>query len=293
MVKSMTAYGRGEHQLQKVHFVAEIRSVNSRYRDVHLRIGKDLQGIEKELKDLIAAKVRRGRIDVSIQAERSSTEQPYDLELNAPLLEAYLQIFEQISEKYDIDPLPLMNSLNQMQDIIVVKRREADLEKLKPGYQGALREALESLEAMRIREGNVLEVDFRKRLDRLDRYAETIKERAPELIKEYRQRLQRNIAKLSEEIDIDENRLLQEVALFADRADITEELVRLKSHLAQFDTYLDKDQGLGRRLDFLLQEINREVNTLSVKASDTAISKVVVEMKAEIEKLREQVQNVE
>jgi uncharacterized protein (TIGR00255 family) len=289
----MTAYGRGEHQLEKVHFVAEIRSVNSRYRDVHLRIGKDLQGIEKEFKDLIASKVRRGRIEVSIQAERSSTEPAYDLELNAPLLEAYLRIFEQISEQYGIDPESLMNSLNQMQDIIVVKSRETDLEMLKPGYLGALRGALESLEVMRVREGRALELDFRKRLGRLERYADKIKERAPELVKEYRERLRRNIARMSDEIQVDENRLLQEVALFADRSDITEELVRIKSHLVQFSIYLDKNQGLGRRLDFLLQEINREVNTLSVKASDSAISKTVVEMKAEIEKLREQVQNVE
>jgi uncharacterized protein (TIGR00255 family) len=180
-----------------------------------------------------------------------------------------------------------------MRDVILVKSGEDDVEKVRPGFQEVLRQSLESLDEMRIKEGEAIEADFMKRLELLEQYLNEVDKRAPNVVEEYRKRLEDHVQRVLQDVAVAENRLAQEVSIFAERSDITEEIVRIRSHLKQFREYLAVDDALGRRLDFLIQEINREVNTLSAKASDSVISKVVVEMKAELEKLREQVQNVE
>jgi uncharacterized protein (TIGR00255 family) len=174
-----------------------------------------------------------------------------------------------------------------------MKSGELDIEELSPGITEALSQALDSLDEMRLREGGAIEADFAERLQLLEDYIGEVEERSPFVVQGYRSRLQENIVRMQKEVAVDESRLAQEVAFFAERSDITEEIVRIRSHLKQFREYLSGGGALGKRLDFLIQELNREVNTVSAKASDTMISKVVVEMKAELEKLREQVQNVE
>ncbi|HDZ23439.1 MAG TPA: YicC family protein [Desulfobacteraceae bacterium] len=293
MVKSMTAYGRAEHNIENMVLLAEIRSVNHRYRDVVLRIPRNYQPLEEDLKRFIAERVRRGRVEVSLQIEGNGDVPPSELQLNGPLVKSYLNIFEQLKQEFGIDARISGELLCQFKDIIVAKPEAVDIEKVKPGFYEVLRKALDSYDLMRVREGEALENDFRERLRIIRDFAEEIAARAPEAMNRRAAKLREKIASMVGDLNVDEARLAQEVAILADKADITEELVRLNSHCNQFEEFLSKDDALGRRLDFLLQEINREVNTLSVKASEASISSIVVEMKAELEKIREQIQNVE
>jgi uncharacterized protein (TIGR00255 family) len=289
----MTAYGRGEVQQGDVVLIAEIRSVNNRFRDIILRIPKNYQIFDNDLRAIISSRIRRGRVEVSIQMEDNGVADPYDLELNVPLVNSYFKIFEQLREQFGLDKEIRLESLCQMKDVILYKPEPVDIDKMRPYFQEVVTLALDSLDLMRTKEGESIEADLSKRLDMLEGYVNEVEERAPHLVEEYRKRLQDNIAQMLNDLTVDESRLAQEVAFFAEKSDITEEMVRLRSHLKQFREYLLIDEALGRRLDFLIQEMNREVNTLGSKASESHISRVVVEMKAELEKLREQIQNVE
>ena len=289
----MTAFGRGEFQQGDSRYFAEVKSLNNRHRDIILRIPRNHQQLEEGLRAIISSRVRRGRIEVSFQIERGSQESPYNVELNLPLAESYLKIFKQLAAHTGVDQEIRLESLLQLKDIILIKPETGDVEELQKGLHEVLTIGLDALDEMRTKEGNAIEKDFIKRLDRLDSYMNDVQTHAPELIEAYRKRLTDKIGNMLNEVEIDQIRLAQEVAFLAERSDITEEIVRTRSHLNQFREYLSLDDAVGRRLDFLIQEINREVNTLGVKASDNIISGIVVEMKAELEKLREQVQNVE
>ena len=289
----MTAYGRGEHSEGDATFTAELKSLNNRYRDVILRIPKTFQPLEDEIRSQIASKVRRGRIEVSIQLEKNASENEYDLELNLPLVKSLIGIFEELNEQFGLDDKIAAETLCQMRDVILYKPHDVDIDEARPALLEVLRLALDSLDKMRLAEGQAIEEDFLKRLKLIEAYLDDIEEKAPTMVEAYQKRLVERMNKISQDMELDENRLMQEVAIFADRCDITEELVRLRSHLKQFQTYMSEDDSIGRRLDFLIQEINREVNTISSKTFDSSISSKVVEIKGELEKLREQVQNVE
>jgi uncharacterized protein (TIGR00255 family) len=293
LIRSMTAYGRGEHTSKDTRFTVEIKSVNNRYRDIIVRTPKSLQGLEEEIRSQVASKTKRGRIEVFIQMEKGGEEVEYDLELNMPLVKSYLRIFKQLGETFGLDENISLESVCQMRDVILVKPQEVDVEKVQPALRVVLELALDSYDTMRIREGQAIEEDFHKRLQLIEAYLNDIKERAPLSSDGYEKRLKDKIKRMSTDIEIDENRLIQEVAIFSERCDMTEEVVRAMSHLKQFRHYMDMEDAIGRRLDFLLQEINREVNTLSSKAQESSISAKAVEIKAELEKLREQAQNVE
>jgi uncharacterized protein (TIGR00255 family) len=289
----MTAYGRGEYHLGDTQFIAETRSLNNRHLDIILRIPRNYQVLEKELKDKISSRIRRGRVEVSVQIENNGEEGPYSLELNVHLVDSYIKILHQLAEQFDLDKKIQADSLLQMKDVLLFRPEAIDMDKLRPGFHHVVEQALDSLDMMRAKEGEAIEADFVKRLDLLENYVNEVDKRAPIVVEEYRKKLKDRIDHIIEDVALDESRLAQEVAFFAEKSDITEEIVRTRSHLKQFREYLSMDDALGRRLDFLIQEINREVNTLGSKASDALISKGVVEMKAELEKLREQVQNVE
>jgi uncharacterized protein (TIGR00255 family) len=293
LIKSMTAYGRGEIQKEGVLFIAEIRSLNNRYRDVILRISKNYQALENELKSVITSRIRRGRIEVTIQIEKDAEESLDNLELNWPLVNTYFKFFNQMNERFGLNQEIKIDSLLQLKDAILLKPNEADVEKVMSGLEDVLRLALDSLDVMRMKEGEAIQADIIERLTLVEGLLNQVDYRAPILIEEYREKLTNKISHMLLDVELEESRFTQEVAFFAERSDVTEEIVRIRSHLEQFREYLSRDDALGRRLDFLIQEINREVNTLSAKASDSFISKLVVEMKAELEKLREQVQNVE
>lgn len=293
MIKSMTAYGRGEVKQGDIVLIAEIRCVNNRFRDIILHIPKNYQVLDKDLRALISSKVRRGRVEVFIQMENGGTADAYDVELNVPLVNAYFRIFEQLREQFNLDREISLESLCQMKDVILFKSEPVDVDEMRPGFEKVVTLALDSLDIMKTKEGAAIEADFLKRLEMFEGYVDEVEVKASHLVDKYHHRLQDNIAHMLNDLTVDESRLAQEVAFFAEKSDITEEIVRLKSHLNQFREYLSMDKALGRRLDFLIQEMNREVNTLGSKASESHISRFVVEMKAELEKLREQVQNAE
>jgi len=293
LINSMTAYGRADHDFEGSLLLAEIRSVNNRYRDIILRIPRNFQAMEEDLKRLVASRVRRGRIEVTIQMEGNGDNPPYELELNEPLVDSYVRIIEQLKERLGVEGNVRVDTVCQFKDVIVARPETPDVDKMRPGFVEVLEKALDSYEAMRAREGEALEADFRMRLGTMRNYVIEIEKRIPEVAAYRAGRLKERVAAMVSDVDIDEARLAQETAILAEKADITEELVRIKSHLDQFESYFSRDEALGRRFDFLIQEINREVNTLSTKASDALISGTVIEIKAELEKLREQVQNVE
>ncbi|HIJ36884.1 MAG TPA: YicC family protein [Deltaproteobacteria bacterium] len=293
MIKSMTAYGRGEYQDGSRSYICEMKSVNNRHKDILLRTPRNLQPIEESLRLMISSTIGRGRVEATIQIEKGENDLPYELEINKPLVDAYLGIFQELAERSGLAKDVGISALIGMRDVILTKTEESDLDEIKPWLVQAIQKSLDSLMEMKLKEGHEIEKDFNQRISLLEGYLDKIHERAPGLVQEYRTRLIENVKKMIQDLEVDEERISRETALFADRSDITEEIVRAKSHFKQFRTYLADDDAVGRRLDFLIQEINREVNTLSVKSCDAEISRIVVEMKSELEKIREQTQNVE
>lgn len=293
MIKSMTAYGRGEYQDGNRSYICELKSVNNRHKDILLRSPRNLQPIEESLRLLLSSGIGRGRVEATIQIEKAENDLPYELEINKPLVDAYVRICSELADRSGFKNDVGISALIGMRDVILTKTEENDLDALKPGLEQAVKSALDSLTEMKLKEGHELEKDFLKRISLLEGYLDTIHERAPGLVQEYRKRLNENVKKMLQDLEVDEERISRETALFADRSDITEEIVRAGIHFKQFRAYLAEEDAVGRRLDFLVQEINREINTLSVKSSDAEISRIVVEMKSELEKIREQAQNVE
>lgn len=293
MLKSMTGYGRAESSKGALEFSVEIRSGNNRFREIILRLPQSLQPSEDRIRSIVSSRLRRGRIEVSIQIKDNNGDKGLNLELNRPLVRAYATIFNELNEALGCKQPIDLSFFSQLRDTIIVKQDSVDLERIWPDLKDVLDKALLSLETMRMDEGKALEEDFLVRLNRIKGDIEEIRNRAKVTVAEYRDKLIQKINKLIESIDIAEDRLMQEVALMADRSDITEELIRVESHLEQFRSYMNQDDVIGRRLDFLLQEINREVNTMASKAADSFVSQLVVDIKAELERLREQIQNVE
>jgi len=289
----MTAFGRGEYESKNILFSAEVKTLNNRFKDIIIRMPNSLQELEEEIKTQISSRIKRGRIEVSLQINRKDKETNYTLDLNVPLLKSYLNIFRQMSNEFGINETIKPDYLCQIKDMIIMKSDETAPAESRTGIHKAIEQAIDSLEAMRSQEGKVIENDFFMRLDLIEMHLKVIEDRAPTVVNEYKEKLKNRIEGLSEDIDVDEGRLAQETAIFASRCDITEEIVRTKSHLKQFRNYMSSDDSIGRRLDFLTQELNREINTISAKASDSLISGRAVEVKAELEKLREQIQNVE
>jgi uncharacterized protein (TIGR00255 family) len=292
MLKSMTAYGRSEAVKGNTEFIAEMKSVNSRYREIFLKLPQGLQPLEDRIKSMISSVLRRGRVEVSVQTKNNG-ENTLRLELNRPLIKAYISIFDELKKELGTEE-PIHPSLfAQLRDAILFKQDDVDMEKLWPDLKEVINEALLSLETMRVNEGKVLEEDFKARLSKIEGYINEIENQRGKTVEKYLDNLRKKIRKLINDIEITEDRLMQEAAFLAERSDITEELVRTRSHLAQFRSYMKQDDVIGRRLEFLLQEMHREVNTIGSKAGDSFISQRTVEIKAELEKLREQIQNVE
>ncbi len=292
MIRSMTGFGRGEWSRGGKMFIAEIRTVNNRFRDVILRLPRAFQSFEDEIRSLVASRIKRGRVEVSVQIEKEG-EESYGLELNVPLVTSYLRIIKELSDHFGLENKVNSLDLCQLKDIILFKPEEESADEVRLGIQEAMRRALESCETMRNQEGKAIEQEFTNRILFIRKCLGEIEARASLVVKDYGRKLRERVGRLANEIQLDEGRLVQEIAIFADRCDITEEISRTRSHLDQFTGYISSEESVGRKLDFLLQEINREINTMSTKASDSSISLMAVEMKAELEKLREQAQNVE
>ncbi|NWF57389.1 MAG: YicC family protein [Syntrophaceae bacterium] len=292
MIKSMTGFGRGEWEEDGKKLGVEIRSVNHRYCDISIRLPRRLNPLETQVRNLLRQRLSRGRIEVFVQLDESSIP-GQKLELDLPLARDIYLALKALQENLGIPGEIRLETMAGFRDIIGRKEAEPDLEKEWECLRSALEGALSSLEAMRREEGAKLREDFLGRLTAIETMVRQIEEKAPLALRACRDRLAQRVQELSGGLEIDETRLAQEVAFLAERSDITEELVRMRSHLSQFRDLLDRPEPAGRRLEFLLQEINREANTMGSKANYASIAHVGVEIKSELEKMREQVQNVE
>jgi uncharacterized protein (TIGR00255 family) len=270
-----------------------MKSVNHRYLDISLRLPKKYTLIEERIRKKIASQFSRGRIEIMLQVNGDAIR-VQNLELDTGLAAAYYKILGRLKEQFDLKGEIELSLMASFKDLILIKEEEIDVEKDWEIIEPILVEGMSSMEQMRIEEGRALYADLIKRLDLLSSLVNDIQNRVPEVIKVYRDKLQEKIKTLLEDIEADPMRLAQEVAIMADRSDVTEELVRIRSHFDQFRGLTDTDGAIGRKLDFLIQEMHREANTIGSKAGgDTFISHKVVDIKCELEKMREQVQNIE
>jgi uncharacterized protein (TIGR00255 family) len=293
MIKSMTAFGRAQKTVEGRTFTVEIRSLNSRYGEVIARIPPQFLPLEDQIKKLVTTKISRGRVEVMIKV-KNGLQAVSDIHVNLPLAKAYYRALCELNETLQIDEKVGLQTLINMQGIFTVAESEEDLEKTWSLVSLCILEALESVEAMRISEGIVIYQDFRKRLQSIAEDLSRVKSLATSILSQYHTCLKERIAALTQgTVEVDPNRLAQEAAFLADKSDITEEIVRAESHLKQFRDMIESEGPTGRALDFLLQELNREVSTIGSKGGDAQLSQIVVGLKSELEKLREQVQNIE
>ncbi len=293
MIKSMTAFGRAENKDEGWTYAVEIRAVNRRYLEISVRVPRQLLPLEERVRKSVANRISRGRVDVVVIVKNDS-EAASEIEVNLPLARAYHAALQKLSETLEMDEKVGLEPLLRMEGVIVATEPEVDLEKTWTALSLCLGEALEAMDAMRISEGQAIYDDFQKRLESVEEGLSGIKALAPSVLSQYQTRLEERITMLTEgKVELDQNRLAQEAAFLVDKSDITEEIVRAESHVQQFRSMIESNGPAGRALDFLLQELNREVNTIGSKGGDTQISHMVVAVKSELEKIREQVQNIE
>lgn len=292
-MKSMTGFGRGEISGEDFNVSAEIKTVNNRFLDVNLRISSELQSLESELKKIISDRLSRGRVDVNLQYEKTSD---VIYELNRPLISGYISALNEIKSEFSLEGEPDMNYIARLPNALLTKKDDLS-ESFKNGVLNAVEKALDNLESMREIEGESLKNDLESLLQNIENQLPVIESEVENVSEEYFERLQKKIEKLlaksDSQIQLDQGRLAQEVAYIADKSDISEEIIRLKSHIEQFYSILKEDDAIGKRLDFLTQEFNREANTIASKTQNLTIKEAGLIIKAEIEKIREQVQNVE
>ena len=292
MVKSMTGYGRAVETVNGREFTVEIRSVNNRYLDCTVKLPRSFSFAEEAVKAAVKAAVSRGKVDVYISV-RSETEADVQVTLNKPVVEGYLAAMRQMVADYGVCDDISVSTLSRMSDVFVVDKPKADEDQLKADLLSVVDKALAAYDQMRITEGLALENDLRSRAATILELVAQVEEQNPKTVSDYRKRLEEKMREVLENKSIDESRILTEAAIFADKVAVDEETVRLRSHLEQMDEMLSGSGGIGRKLDFLLQEMNREANTTGSKCTDVKVARIVVDIKAELEKIREQTQNIE
>ena len=299
MLKTMTGFGRGQYEDENFSITVEMKTVNHRYNEVAIRLPRFLNPLEDKIRKTILKTVNRGRIDVFINADYTTSEN-CTLKVDKNLAAAYHKALQEVGAAIGLEELNINSAqevmyLSRCQDVINVKEGFFDVETVWHKVEQAVNEALKNLVAMRETEGGNIYGDFIYRADLIAEKLTQIEARSPMVVEEYQAKLTDRLNNLlaDHNITVEPERLLQEVAIFADRASITEEIVRLKSHIKQFKIIINSDQPVGRKLDFLIQEFNREANTIASKANDYTLAQIVVEIKAEIEKIREQIQNIE
>ena len=292
MIKSMTGYGRAVKTIDGREITAEIRSVNNRYLDCTVKMPRLYGYAEDAVKARIKGAVSRGKVDVFIAVNMMEDTQ-LRVGLNRPVLEGYLSAMRAIASEYSVRDDISVTALSRLPDVFTVEKAEDDEEKLTGDILSVVDEALEKYTAMRTAEGAALEADVRSRAATVLSLVEKVEQRSPVTLAEYRTRLTEKMQEVLQSTSIDEGRILQEAAIYADKIAVDEETVRLRSHLAQLDSMLAGGGAIGRKLDFLLQEFNREANTIGSKGNDLEQARTVVEIKAELEKIREQIQNIE
>jgi len=288
----MTGYGRGEVSSEKYRITVEMKSVNHRFLEVSTRLPRQLNSLDDQVKRFIQQRISRGKIDVYISMEQISTIGNV-VNIDRELALLYCDGLREVAKLCSIDQNIDLGTLVALPGIVTLTKADDDLEELSVLVTEAVEQALLAFIAMRQREGEGLATDLTKRISVLKLMFEKVETEAPNLVDEYRAALQTRITEMLGAIDIDPTRLATEVAFYADKSDITEELIRLQSHFEQFGNILDAVDAVGRKLEFLVQEINREVNTIGSKSNSILISRIVIDAKSELEKIREQIQNIE
>lgn len=291
MIKSMTGYGRGQAQLDGLSFSVEIRAVNHRYGDINIKAPRLLMPLEAQIKKQVTAVLKRGKVDVFISQEATEqlAAQPV---VNRPLADAYVQLFRQLEDDYALAGGVTLEQLIVQKEVVTLQEQNVAVGDLSACLVRALEEALNAVVQMRQAEGAATAEDIEQRLVLLARLLEKIVVRAPQVPLEWQQKLKERLDRLGDDAG-DPQRVAQEIAVFADRCDISEEVTRFKSHLQQFQELMQQAEPVGRQMDFLVQELNREANTMGSKSNDVELTRNVVQLKSELEKIREQVQNIE
>ena len=292
LVKSMTGYGRGEAVLHGRKLTVELRAVNNRYLDCTVKLPRAYLFAEEAIKDKVQEGVARGKVDVFVTIESMGAE-AVTVSVNKPVADAYVAALKQLCGDYDLPDNISVSLLSKLPDVLTVEKAPEDLEEVQADLLSALELALADFDSMRQREGAKLEEDVRRRADTILSLVRRVEQRSPSIVEEHRQRLEAKLREVLENQQLDESRILTEAAIFADKVAVDEETVRLHSHLSQLDQLLTEGGAVGRKLDFLIQEFNREANTIGSKCSDVDCARIVVDIKAEIEKIREQIQNME
>lgn len=292
MIKSMTGYGRAEKTFEEYKITVEIKSVNNRYLDTNIKLYKNYLFLEDMIRTSLTEKLARGKVDVFVQIE-STGEEEVVVNLNENTAMGYYNATQKLLELIDVKNDISASTFLRIPDVFVVEKQEKDIDKITSDAKIVVCEAIEDLIVARKREGERLKKFFDDCIGSVIGIVDLIKERSPQTVVEYESKIKQRIEELIANIEIDENRLLTEVGIFADKVNITEELIRFDSHLNEFSALLQSDIPVGRKLDFIIQELNREANTMGSKCNDYIVSKSVVDLKSEIEKLREQVQNIE
>ena len=292
MIKSMTGYGRAVETVNGREFTVELRSVNNRYLDCSVRLPRMLSFAEDAVKQAVKASVSRGKVDVFITV-RSEAGDEIQVTLNKSVLEGYLAAMRQMVGEFGVADDISVSTVSRLPEVFIVEKPQVDEEQLLSDLMQVVAKALEGYDAMRCTEGEALDRDLRSRGNTILELVSQVEAGNGKTVTDYRARLEAKIKEVLANTAIDESRILTEAAIFADKVAVDEETVRLRSHLKQMNTMLDAGGAMGRKLDFLLQEMNREANTIGSKCTDVNLARIVVDIKAELEKIREQTQNIE
>ena len=292
LIKSMTGYGRAVETVNGREFTVELRSVNNRYLDCTVKLPRSVSFAEEAVKQAVKQSVSRGKVDVfiSIKSENSDDTK---ITLNASVLQGYLTAMRQMVSEYGVRDDISVSTVSRLPEVFSVEKPEVDEEQLKADLMGVVQKALAGYDAMRVAEGKALDADLRSRGQTILALVAQVEAGNGQTVIDYRTRLENKLKEVLSNTSIDESRILTEAAIFADKVAVDEETVRLRSHLQQMNSMLDKGGATGRKLDFLLQEMNREANTIGSKCTDVKLARIVVDIKAELEKIREQTQNIE
>jgi uncharacterized protein (TIGR00255 family) len=291
-MQSMTGYGRSEVRHAHLALTVEARSVNHRYLDIALRYPRLYAPLEARMKQRVSTYFTRGRIDITL-AQQESADPRRALSFDHTLAQQYYDALQRLQESLGLPGTIDLSMMASLRDVFKVEEASADVESDWDIIAQGLDAALQALHTMRQQEGEALSRDFHLRLQAMTQQLQLIRQRVPQVVVEYRQRLEQRVKDLFAQFELDPNRVAQEAILFAERSDITEELTRLEAHMQACVRLLSSSEAVGRRIEFLVQEMHREVNTIGSKSSDTAISHSVVELKSELERMREQIQNIE
>ncbi len=292
MVKSMTGFGRCECLQDCRKFTVELKSVNHRYLDVNIRMPKKLNFFENAIRTLLKQYASRGKVDIFITYEDTSEKQGV-LRYNATLAGEYVRYFRQMAAEFGLEDSLHLGTLAHCPDVLTMEEQSVEEEELWAGLQSALKGAMEQFVSARAAEGERLKTDILAKLSGMELLVKQIEEHSPEIVAQYRARLEEKVKELLGDTQIEESRIAAEVVLFADKICTDEELVRLKSHISHMRDTLEESEGIGRKLDFIAQEMNREANTILSKANELTVSNLAIGLKTEIEKIGEQIQNME